>query len=147
MKLRVLLVDDNLLILESLRMILEAASDMEVVGVVANGARVLEEVANASPDVVCMDINIPDLNGIEATRQLLALHPKVKVIGLSVHTGLASVVAMTIAGATGFITKSDTGELLQAIRMVSQNQTYFSVGLRLKDAAELGRFAIGSTQA
>lgn len=148
MKLRVLLVDDNLLILESLRKILEAAPDIEVVGVVANGAKVLEAVGKARPDVVCMDINMPGLSGIEATRQLLAVHPKMKVIGLSVHTSMASVVVMLNAGAMGFVTKSDTGsELLQAIRMVSQSQTYLSVGLRLHGAAELGRFAIRATPA
>ncbi len=146
MKLRVLLVDDHLLFLASLRMILEMDPGIEVVGEVTNGRGVLEAIGQSNPDVVCMDINMPDLNGIEATQQLLAVHPHVKVIGLSVHASLASVVVMFNAGASGYVIKSDAGkELLQAIYLVSQGQSYLSLRLGLNDIAELSRKPIRST--
>lgn len=140
MTLRVLLVDDHELIRESLRMILELEADLEVVGEVADGRRVLEAVGQSRPDVVCMDINMPHLNGIEATRQVLAVYPDVKVIGLSAHASLAIVGVLFNAGATGYLIKPDAGkELAQAIRRVSQGQIYYSRGLGLMSTADMAR--------
>lgn len=130
MKLRVLLADDSAMIREILRMILEMAPDIDVVGEVGNGRDVLIEVDKTCPDVVCMDINMPGINGIEATQQLLAVHPNVKVIGLSVHTDHAQVADIIAAGARGYVVKEDVGsEMLDAIRAVCRCQTYFSRSL------------------
>jgi DNA-binding NarL/FixJ family response regulator len=130
MKLRVLLADDSAMIREILRMILEMAPDIDVVGEVGNGRDVLIAVDKTSPDVVCMDINMPGMNGIEATQQLLAVHPNVKVIGLSVHTDHAQVADIIAAGARGYVVKEDAGsEMLSAIRAVCRCQTYFSRSL------------------
>ena len=143
MKVRVLLVDDHPLFLESLRMMLETDPGIEVVGEVSDGGGVVEAIRLFSPAVVCMDINMPNCNGIEATQQLLAVHPHVKVISLSAHASLASVVVMFNAGATGYVIKSDAGkELLAAIRAVSQDQSYLSQRLGLNNIAELRRHSI-----
>lgn len=127
MKLRVLLADDHAMVRKALRMLLETAPDIEVVAEAADGRAVLDVASVFSPDVVCMDINMPGLNGIEATRQLVTAYAKVKVIGLSVHTDVAMVADMIDAGASGYLVKSNAAkELLQAIRQVSREQTYFS---------------------
>jgi DNA-binding NarL/FixJ family response regulator len=127
MKLRVLLADDHAMVRKALRMLLEITPDIEVVGEAEDGQAVLDAVGTFSPDVICMDINMPGLNGIEATRQLVTAHAKVKVIGLSVHTDVALVADMIDAGASGYLVKSNAArELLQAIRQVSMEQKYFS---------------------
>lgn len=131
-KLRILLVDDSSMIRDILRMILEMSPDIDVVGEVSNGRDVLIAVGTTCPDVVCMDINMPGKNGIEATRQLLAAHPLVKVIGLSVSTDHAQVADILAAGASAYVVKEDAGsELLDAIRAVCRGpcQTYFSRSL------------------
>ena len=141
MTLRVLLVDDNRLIREGLRMTLEMEPDIEVVGEVADGREVLDAVGKTCPDVVCMDVNMLQMDGIKATQQVLGVHPEIKVIGLSVHASLAIVGLLFDAGATGYVIKSAAGaELSQAIRQVSQGQTYLSQGLGLTGIADLERY-------
>ena len=141
MKFRILLVDDHAMSRDALRLMLEMESDIEVVGEVSNGRDVLEAVKRTRPDVVCMDVNMPQLNGIEATRQVLAEHASVKVIGLSVHASVAIVGLLCKVGATGYVIKSDAGsELPQAIRCVMQGQHYFSRELGVSSIAELERY-------
>ena len=141
MKVRVMLADDHALFREALRMVLELAEDIEVVAEAENGHHVLEYVAKARPDVVCMDLNMPGLNGVEATRQLLSTYPNVKVIGLSAHVDLPRVAEICQAGAQGYVVKGSAGgELLAAIRQVHLNQTYFSAELQIKDVAELAPY-------
>ena len=82
MKYKVLLADDHALFLDALRMVLELESDIEVVAQVSDGTHVLQAVLQTNPDVVCMDINMPGMNGVDATRQLIAHLPTLKVIGL-----------------------------------------------------------------
>lgn len=143
MKLRVMLADDHAAFREALRMWLELAPDIEVVAEANDGHSVLQGVGQAMPDVVCMDLNMPGLNGIETTRQLLSIQPDVKVIGLSAHVDLFRVAEMFSAGALGYVVKGSAGvELLAAIRRVSRNQSYLSPELGLKDAAELARYAM-----
>lgn len=142
MKLRVLLADDHPMVRTALRTFLEMAPDIEVVAEAENGRDVLAAAQRCQPDVVCMDINMPGLNGIEATRQLLATHPNVKVIALSAHTYLIMVAQMIEAGAIGYVAKANASvELLPAIRLASQNQTYLSPVLQVRDSAELARYA------
>jgi two-component system NarL family response regulator len=120
MKLRVLLAEDHPLMRAALGVLLEAAPDIEVVAQVANGDQILDAVGRVDPDVVCMDINMPGLNGIEATRQILARHPKLRVVGLSVHAEAAVVAEMLAAGAAAYVLKSNAAsELLPAIRGAS----------------------------
>lgn len=147
MTLRVLLVDDNMLIREGLRLTLEMEPGIEVVGEVADGRGVLDAVGETHPDVVCMDINMRQMDGIKATQQVLAVYPHIKVIGLSVHASLAIVGLLFDAGATGYVIKSAAGnELSQAIRQVSQGQSYFSQGLGLTGIADLERYMRPATR-
>ncbi|MFZ4537147.1 response regulator [Propionivibrio sp.] len=143
MKLRVLLADDHMLFRTALRMVLELAPDIEVVGEAADGLSVLKAVGECNPDVVCMDLSMPNLDGIEATRQLLAIYPQVKVIGLSAHVEPQRVAQMINAGALGYVLKMDVGsELLPAIRSVSRNQTYLSTELGLQGVTDLAKYAM-----
>lgn len=142
LKLRVLLADDHRLVRQGLRLLLETAPEIEVVGEAEDGRRVLELVAETRPDVVCMDINMPGLDGIEATRKLNATQPGVKVIGLSEHGYLVMVAQMIDAGALGYVVKANAqDELLPAIRTVSQEQIYLSPDFAIQDPAELVRYA------
>lgn len=143
MMLRVMLADDHAVFREALRMYLELAPDMEVVAEASDGRNVLQSVDQARPDVVCMDLNMPGLDGIETTRQLLIIQPNAKVIGLSASVDLVRVAEMFSAGALGYVLKGSAGEeLLAAIRSVSNNQSYLSPELGLKDVAELARYAM-----
>ena len=130
MKFRVLLADDHALFRDALRMTLEMAPDVEIVAEAADGRSVLELFAESHPDVVCMDVNMPGLNGVDATRQLLALHPEVRIIGLSCDADPRRVAEMIGAGALGYVVKMNAGrDLLPAIRRVSENQTYLGAEL------------------
>ncbi len=143
MKVRVMLADDHAVFREALRMYLDLAPDIEVVAEATDGRNVLQSVDRARPDVVCMDLNMPGLSGIETTRQLLIIQPNAKVIGLSASVDLVRVAEMFSAGALGYVLKGSAGEeLLAAIRSVSNNQSYLSPELGLKDVAELARHAM-----
>lgn len=128
---RILLVDDHKLVRDSLRALIEhQADDIEVVAEAADGRAAVELVRNLSPDVVVMDIGMPDLNGIEATRQILAEAPDVKVIALSMHAGRHFVADMFGAGASGYVLKESAfKELAQAIRTVVAGRTYLDSGI------------------
>ena len=110
MTFKVLLADDHAQFLNALRMVLELEPDIEVVGHVSDGAAVLSAVLQAQPDVVCMDINMPGLNGIQATQSLLAHMPHIKVVALSGHDDAHMVAQMDSAGAVAYISKSRAGE-------------------------------------
>ena len=126
MPLRVLIADDHHIFRESLRHILDLDPDLTVVDAVGNGAELLESARQRHPDVVCMDVIMPGLDGIETTRRLLASQPEIKVIGLTAYPDRHYVLEMLNAGARGYVTKSEAPEELQnAIRSVCQNQVYF----------------------
>lgn len=141
MKLRILLADDHALFREALRMVLELEPDIEVVGEAQGGLQVLQAIALAQPDVVCMDVNMPGLNGVETTRELRRLHPEARVVGLSAHVDLARVAEMLDAGALGYVIKGSAGsELMAAIRAASRNETYLSPDLGLADVTDLAAY-------
>jgi two-component system NarL family response regulator len=121
--LRVLLVDDHELMRQGLRSILEREGDVEVVGAAASGRAALELARTLAPDVVVMDVAMQDQNGIEATRQIRAACPNVKVLALSSHSDARYVTAMLEAGACGYVLKANAYDDLR----------------RALDAARLGR--------
>lgn len=124
---RVLLADDHKMFREALRALLEKNPGIEVVGEASDGREVLKLAGETKPEVVCMDVAMPGLNGIEATRRLVAALPGVKVIGLSAYSDQRFAVDMLDAGAAGYVTKAEAGEeLLRAIRTVERQQTYLS---------------------
>lgn len=127
MKITVVLADDHAIMLDGLRMILGQMSDLEVVGMAGNGREAVEMARKLCPDIVIMDIGMSDLNGMDATRQIRAADPKVKVIGLSAYADKRYVLGMLDAGASGYVHKSAAGtELLDAIRALCKGRQYLS---------------------
>jgi len=127
MSTRIMLADDHKMIRDGLRALIEKHKSMEIVGEAADGKTAVQMVKKLSPEVVVIDIGMPDLNGIEATRQITALKCKPKVIGLSMHADRRYVAQMLKAGASGYILKDSAfEELARAIQTVVKGQTYLS---------------------
>ena len=127
MRIRVLLADDHRLFRDGLRTLLGQQSDVEVVGVAVDGQSVLDQVGPCRPHVVLMDVSMPGLNGLEATRHLRAEHPDVAVVMLSMHADRRFVVEALRAGALGYLPKDcEISELCEAIRAVHRRQLYLS---------------------
>jgi DNA-binding NarL/FixJ family response regulator len=119
------LADDHQMFRQMLRAMLDKVPDLEVIAEAGDGDELLRSVKKRQPDIVCMDLSMPGMNGVEATRQLLAINPKVKVIGLSALGDPDFVLDMLNAGAVAYVTKAEAAdELLRAIRLVSVNRTY-----------------------
>jgi DNA-binding NarL/FixJ family response regulator len=127
MSIRILLVDDHQMMRDGLRSILDLEHDLEVVGEAANGYEALEMAQSLRPGVIVMDIGMKDLNGIDATRQIIARNPRAKVIALSTHSDEPYVLSMLEAGASGYVLKdSAVDEMRRAIRVVVGGQHYLS---------------------
>ncbi len=127
MKIRILLVDDHKILRDGICSLVKGYDDMEVIGEAADGRSALRLVQELSPDVVIMDISMPDLNGIDATRRITADYPKVKVIALSMHYDKQFVSEIFKAGAAGYLIKDSAfDELEHAVRVVMQNKTYIN---------------------
>lgn len=127
MRIKVLLVDDHAIIREGLRSLLDKQPEMEVIADTDDGRKALDLVRELLPNIVIMDISMPGLNGIEATRQIIAEFPDVKVIALSIHSKRRFVADMLSAGATGYILKECLfDELVQAIKAVAAGGRYLS---------------------
>lgn len=123
---RILLVDDHKIFRDALRSLLEKKPDIKVVGETGNTFEVVELASKTSPHIVCMDIGMPGMNGIETTRRLIEACPSVKVIALSTYSDLRYVMDMIVAGASAYITKAEASdELLRAISAVRNNRKYF----------------------
>ncbi|HEV7302186.1 MAG TPA: response regulator transcription factor [Tepidisphaeraceae bacterium] len=127
MEIRLVLVDDHRMIRQGLNSLLSAQSDMKVVGEAGDGREAVSFVRELRPDVVVMDLRMPELNGIEATRQILNVHPNVKVVCLSSHTDQRMTTEMLRAGAVGYVLKDAAfEELSDAIRVVMKGKVYLS---------------------
>ena len=127
MNIRVLLVDDHRMFREALAAMLDKTPDIDVVAQADDGLGVIELARVISPDLVVMDIGMPGLNGVEATRQLLAIDPRLRVIAVSAHFEKRYVTEMLEAGASGYVVKAAAAdELLRAIHAVAKGQTYLS---------------------
>jgi DNA-binding NarL/FixJ family response regulator len=127
MSIKVLIADDHQIIREGLHALLEKEPGIEVVGEAENGRTALRMARELIPDVIIMDVAMPDLNGIEATRQIVAEFSTVKVIALSMHDDRRFVLNMLRAGAKGYMLKDCAfNDLAKAIRVVVANKTYLS---------------------
>jgi DNA-binding NarL/FixJ family response regulator/class 3 adenylate cyclase len=123
---RILIADDHALFREGLRALFSALPDVEVVGEAAEGATAITQVDALQPDVVLMDINMPGINGIEATRRILSTHPNLGIIMVTMLEDDASVFSAMRAGARGYVLKgAHHDEILQAIRAVAAGQAVF----------------------
>lgn len=126
-KIRILLADDHKLVRQGFRLILMSQEDMDVVGETGNGREAVELAQATKPDVVLMDVTMPELNGIEATRRIREISPHIRVLALSVHRDSVYVREIVRAGAEGYLLKesADT-DLLAAVRAVAEGNSYLS---------------------
>lgn len=140
MKIRLLLVDDHQIVRAGLRMLFQAEPDMEIVGEASSGDEVLAIVKGLQPDVVIMDVAMPGMNGIEATRHIRTISPHSAVLALTMHEDEQYFFAMLEAGAAGYIPKrAAPDDLVSAIRVVSQGNVFLYASLArflIKDAAD-----------
>jgi two-component system, NarL family, response regulator NreC len=124
---KILLADDHTIVRQGLKLILSAHADMQVLAEAANGREAVELAAKLHPDIVLMDVAMPEMNGIEATRQMVAANTRIRILVLSMHKESVYVREILRAGARGYILKDaiDT-ELLTAIRSVARGDGYIS---------------------
>jgi len=136
---KILLADDHTIVRQGLKLILAAHEDLEVVGEAANGREAVELAAKLRPDIVLIDVQMPELNGIEATKKMVAANPRIRILALSMHKESVYVREILRAGARGYILKDaiDT-ELLTAVRSVAKGDGYISpaVASALDDKAK-----------
>lgn len=127
MRTTIVLADDHELVRESIASLLREVPNFEVVGQCANGRQLLALVESVRPDVAVVDVSMPELNGIEAARQLREISPRTRVIALSAYTDEAYIRDMIDAGVVAYIIKSGAAnDLIQAIRTASRGRVYFS---------------------
>jgi two-component system response regulator NreC len=129
-KIHILLADDHAVVRQGFRMILGAQPDMEIVGEAGNGREVLDLAGKLQPDVIVMDVAMPELNGIEATRRISDSSPRTRVLALSMHKDSVYVREILRAGARGYLLKdSIASDLLAAVRAVARGEGYLSPGV------------------
>jgi len=123
----ILLVDDHPVFRKGLRILFEDEQDIKVIGEAGDGQEAIDRVRDLSPDVVVMDINMPNFNGIEATREIVSDFPDTKIIALSIHSGKGFIEDMLSAGAVGYILKECAPEeLVNGVRSVMRDEIYLS---------------------
>ena len=129
-RITVLLAEDHTMVREGIHMMLNLETDFDVVGEAQDGRRALELAIELKPDVVLMDIAMPGLNGLEATRQLLKARPRAKIIILTAHCDDAYVKNAADSGAMGFLLKQDSAhDVCRAIREVHQGRIFYSTSI------------------
>ena len=127
---RVLLADDHNMIRQGLRALIEKEDGMSVIAEAEDGRKAVELTRDLAPTVVVMDVGMPNMNGIEATRRIVSEFPGVRVLALSMHSDKRFVKEMFSAGASGYLIKDSAfGELALAIRTLADNRTYLSPGV------------------
>ena len=139
-KLRLLLVDDQAMFREGLRLILSQHADFEIVGEAADGEAALASISALTPDIVLMDLRMPKLGGVEATRRIHREWPGSKVIVLTTFEEDAEIFAAIRAGAAGFLLKDASSEKLsEAIRLAARGETWLQPSVATRLVAEFGR--------
>ncbi len=127
MSIKIIIADDHGIVRQGLRSLLEKQPDMEIAGEAEDGRKAIELVRELKPDIVIMDITMPNLNGVGATGQIVHEFPGIKVIALSMHSNTMYVRDMIKAGASGYILKECLfEELVDAIRVICKGGTYLS---------------------
>ncbi|MHC4855324.1 MAG: response regulator [Planctomycetota bacterium] len=122
---KVLLVDDHEIMREGISALLRRYSEFEVVGQAADGRRALEMASQLKPDIIIMDVGMPNLNGVDATKQLLSMNPELKIMALSTHSDGAIVAKMIKAGAKGYILKESAfEELVEGLNTLQDGRTF-----------------------
>jgi two-component system response regulator NreC len=136
---RILLADNHQRMRQSMCALIDRQTGMEVVGEAENGRAMLQLTGSFKPDVVVMDINMPDLNSIDAARQMISGTPGVKLLALSMYSNPEFVDGMLKAGASGYLLKDQAfGELVRAIHTVADNRIYLCQGIEDSAAPQSG---------
>ena len=127
MSTKILIVDDHGMVREGLRLLFEQQNDMKVIGEASDGRQAVETVCKLKPDIVLMDVTMPELNGIDAAKKIIDEYPNVKVVALSAHCNRSFVTDMLRAGVSGYILKDGMAdELIRGIRVVMAGELYLS---------------------
>jgi DNA-binding NarL/FixJ family response regulator len=135
-KLRILLADDHKVVRDGLRLLIDGQRDMRVVGEAGNGKEALQQARELKPDVVVMDLSMPELNGLQATERIKAEQPGVKIVALTVHEDASYLLQLCKAGAVGYVLKRSAGDdLIHAIRTVAGGGLHFDPALASKALA------------
>jgi DNA-binding NarL/FixJ family response regulator len=136
-KLRILLADDHKIVREGLKLLINSQPDMQVVGEAANGKEVLVKARELKPDVVVMDLSMPELNGLQATERLKAEQPEIKVVALTAHEDESYLRQLCKVGAAGYVLKRSAGdELVKAIGTVAKGGVHYEASLASKALAK-----------
>lgn len=124
-KIKLLVVDDHAIMREGIHALLDLQNDIEIIGEASEGKEAIEKTHELAPDVIVMDISMPGMDGLEATRRILKKNPKAKVIALTQHDNREYILSAIKAGAVGYISKKAVGaELVSAIQAVSRGDSY-----------------------
>ena len=127
MKTRILLADDHSIMRQGLHSLLDRESDLEIVGEASNGHEAIRMARDLRPDVMVMDVGMPELSGVEATERIKSEMPEIRIVALSMHSDRRFVTGMLSAGASGYVLKSEAlEELVGAIRSVRADRVYTS---------------------
>jgi len=136
-KLRILLADDHKMVREGLRLLIDSQPDMRVAGEAANGREVLQRAREIKPDVVVMDLSMPELNGMQATERLQAELPDIKVVAITANEDESYLRQLVKMGAAGYVLKRSAGdELVKAIGAVAEGGVYFEAALASRALAK-----------
>jgi two-component system response regulator NreC len=131
--LHILLVDDHEIVREGVKLLVNSQSDMQVVGEAANGEIAVKKTGELHPNIVLMDVSMPELNGMKATKRIRRLYPSVKILTLTRHTDDGYLQQLIQAGANGYILKqSAPNELINAIRVIGEGKSYLDPALTEK---------------
>lgn len=126
-RIKVVVADDHKILLDGLKSLLQKQKDIDVVGVYDNGKKLFDDISNASPDIAIVDINMPEMNGIELTRKIKEFYPAIHVIALSMFDDGAHIIDMVEAGVSGYLLKNvGDKELAEAIKTVSEGKMFLS---------------------
>lgn len=146
-KLRVLLADDHAVVREGLKALINGHLDMEVVGEAADGRTVCSRATELGPDVVVMDVSMPFVNGVEATREVRRLRPQIKVLALTVHEERSYLRELMEAGAAGYVLKRSAAEdLVHALRVVARGDLYLDPSVTAVVLGKLSRARFQDSQ-
>lgn len=144
---QILLVEDHILVRKGIFSLLDAEEDIEIVGEANNGNEALAAAEQLHPDLIIMDISLPELNGIEATRLIKKQYPEIKILALTMHQNEEYVLQLLQSGASGYVIKQAIpSELLTAIRAVHQGDAYLSPSVSRSLIEEYLRFAPNADQ-
>jgi two-component system, NarL family, response regulator NreC len=146
-KIRLLLVDDHAVIRSGLRMLLQAQPDFEIVGEAETGLEAIAQVKKHQPDIVLMDIQMPDMNGIEATKKLRSISPQTAILALTMHEDDQYFFEMLHAGAAGYVPKrAAPDELVSAIRTIARGEVFLYPSLATRLVQDYLKRAEGEDQ-